>query len=117
MVTARVAVDGKTIRGAVQADGRAVHLLAAMHGGGAVLAQREVGHKTNEITHVKPLLDPLDLARSPVAGGAWTTRYTSAAVDPVPKGPSPVAPKVSTAPRLNTSLSGPRSLPWPAPGT
>ena len=59
---AQVAVDGKTVRGAVQADGRAVHLLAAMSGAGAVLAQREVGHKTNEITQVKPLLDPLDLA-------------------------------------------------------
>jgi len=58
---ARVMVDGKTMRGAVQADGRAVHLLAAMSGGGGVLAQREVGHKTNEITQVKPLLDPLDL--------------------------------------------------------
>jgi DDE_Tnp_1-associated len=44
---AQVMVDGKTLRGAVQADGRAVHLLAAMSGG-AVLAQREVGHKTNE---------------------------------------------------------------------
>ncbi|HEX9515736.1 MAG TPA: ISAs1 family transposase [Streptosporangiaceae bacterium] len=57
-----VAVDGKTVRGAVQADGRAVHLLAAMTGAGAVIAQREVGHKTNEITQVKPLLDDLDLA-------------------------------------------------------
>jgi predicted transposase YbfD/YdcC len=57
----QVIVDGKTMRGAIQADGRAVHLLAAMSGGGAVLAQREVGHKTNEITQVKPLLDPLDL--------------------------------------------------------
>ena len=45
---AQVMVDGKTLRGAVRADGRAVHLLAAMSGGGAVLAQREVGHKTNE---------------------------------------------------------------------
>jgi hypothetical protein len=48
VAAARVSVDGKTMRGADQADGRAVHLLAAMSGGGAVLAQREVGHKTNE---------------------------------------------------------------------
>ncbi len=61
VAAARVAVDGKAVRGAVQADGRAVHLLAAMSGTGAVLAQREVGHKTNEITQVRPLLDPLDL--------------------------------------------------------
>jgi predicted transposase YbfD/YdcC len=57
-----VAVDGKTVRGAVQADGRAVHLLAAMTSAGVVLAQREVGHKTNEITQVSPLLDSVDLA-------------------------------------------------------
>ncbi len=61
-----VAVDGKTVRGAIQADGRAVHLLAAMTSGGAVIAQREVGHKTNEITQVKPLLEPLDLAGATV---------------------------------------------------
>jgi predicted transposase YbfD/YdcC len=61
MAATRVAVDGKTVRGAVQADGRAVHLLAAMSGGGAVVAQREVGHKTNEITQARPLLDPLAL--------------------------------------------------------
>jgi predicted transposase YbfD/YdcC len=60
-VPAAVAVDGKTLRGAIQPDGRAVHLLAAMTGGGAVVAQREVGHKTNEITQVRPLLDGLDL--------------------------------------------------------
>jgi len=76
----RVSVDGKTIRGAVQADGRAVHLLAAMSGSGAVLAQREVGHKTNEITQVKPLLDPLDLAGTVVTMDALhcqrqTARY------------------------------------------
>lgn len=76
----RVSVDGKTMRGAVQADGRAVHLLAAMSGGGAVLAQREAGHKTNEITQVKPLLDPLDLAGAVVTMDALhcqreTARY------------------------------------------
>jgi predicted transposase YbfD/YdcC len=58
---AAVAVDGKTVRGAICPDGRAVHLLAAMTSGGAVIAQREVGHKTNEITQVRPLLDALDL--------------------------------------------------------
>jgi len=48
--------------GPIQPDGRAVHLLAAMtHDVSAVLAQRDVAHKTNEITQVKPLLDPLEL--------------------------------------------------------
>lgn len=57
-----LSVDGKAVRGARRDDGRAVHLLAAMvHGVPAVLAQRDVAHKTNEITQLKPLLAPLDL--------------------------------------------------------
>jgi DDE_Tnp_1-associated len=60
--TRGLSVDGKAVRGAIQPDGRAVHLLAAMpHQVPAVLAQRDVAHKTNEITQLKPLLDPLDL--------------------------------------------------------
>lgn len=58
----QVMVDGKSLRGAVQPDGRAVHLLAAMTGDCTVLAQRDVEHKTNEITQVRSLLDPLGLA-------------------------------------------------------
>ncbi|MDQ3764244.1 MAG: ISAs1 family transposase [Actinomycetota bacterium] len=55
-------MDGKAVRGAIQPDRRAVHLLAAMpQRFPAVLAQRDVAHRTNEITQVKPLLDPLDL--------------------------------------------------------
>ena len=43
-------------------------------------------------------------------------RNTSAAVDPVPNGPSPVAANVSTAPRLKTSLGGPTVLPTACSG-
>ena len=58
-----LAVDGKTVRGARRAGGRALHLLAAMpHDVPAVLAQREVPPETNEITQVKPLLEHLQLA-------------------------------------------------------
>ena len=42
-------------------------------------------------------------------GSPWTTRYSSAAVVPVPNGPSPVAAKASTAPRLKMSVGGPTS--------
>jgi predicted transposase YbfD/YdcC len=57
-----LSVDGKAVRGAIQPDERAVHLLAAVpHEVPAVLAQRDVAHKTNEITQLKPLLDPLNL--------------------------------------------------------
>jgi hypothetical protein len=44
-----LSVDGMAMRGARQDDGRAVHLLSAMiHGQRAVIAQRDVAHKTNE---------------------------------------------------------------------
>jgi predicted transposase YbfD/YdcC len=62
LTTRGLSVDGKTVRGAMQPDGRAVHLLAAMAPEvPAVLAQRNVTPKTNEITQVKPLLEPLNL--------------------------------------------------------
>lgn len=55
-----VAVDGKTLRGALGPDGDQVHLLAAAtHGDQLVLGQLEVGAKTNEIPMFAPLLDQL----------------------------------------------------------
>ncbi|WP_240958405.1 ISAs1 family transposase [Streptomyces barkulensis] len=60
-VRAAIAVDGKSLHGAVRADGRRVHLISALRGAGIVLAQREVDAKSNEITAFRPLLDPLDL--------------------------------------------------------
>jgi predicted transposase YbfD/YdcC len=110
VVTARVAVDGKTIRGAVQADGRAVHLLSAMHGGGAVLAQREVGHKTNEITQVKPLLDPLDLAGAVVTLDAMHCQRETARYLVQDKGADYIFTAVKdNQPRLFDDLD---ALPW-----
>jgi hypothetical protein len=58
-----VAVDGKTVRGALGADGQQVHLLdAATHGEQLVLGQVEVGANSNEIPQVTPLLDGLTAA-------------------------------------------------------
>jgi Domain of unknown function (DUF4338)/DDE_Tnp_1-associated/Transposase DDE domain len=66
-----VAVDGKSLRGARQADGRPVHLFAAMvHGDSVVVAQREVDHKTNEIKEFRPLLEGLDLEGTVVTADA-----------------------------------------------
>jgi hypothetical protein len=66
-----VAVDGKSLRGARQDDGRPVHLFAAMvQGERAVIAQNEVDHKTNEITGFQPLLEGLDLAGAVVTADA-----------------------------------------------
>jgi predicted transposase YbfD/YdcC len=70
-----VAVDGKTLRGARQADGHQVHLFAALaHGRGTILAQRQVPKGTNEITGFQPLLDQVDLAGRVVTADALHTQ-------------------------------------------
>ena len=58
-----IAVDGKSLRGAVQDDGRCIHLFSAMtHGERVVIAQEEVDHKTNEITALRPLFAERDIS-------------------------------------------------------
>lgn len=70
-----VAVDGKTVRGARTAGGRAVHLLAALeHADGVVLGQRVVDEKSNEITAFAPLLDNIDLSGVIVTADALHTQ-------------------------------------------
>jgi predicted transposase YbfD/YdcC len=70
-----VAVDGKTLRGSGHHGHGQVHLLAAMdHATGAVLAQTEVDHTTNEITQFRPLLDRLDLADTVITADALHTQ-------------------------------------------
>jgi predicted transposase YbfD/YdcC len=62
-----LAVDGKSLRGAARANGRKIHLLAAVdHTSGLVLAQLDVGEKTGEITCFKPLLDTVEDLRGAV---------------------------------------------------
>src|SRR5712664_3314567 len=52
-----IAIDGKTVRGAKDKDGKAPHLVAALaHGIGAVLGQVAVNAKSNEIPAVRDLL-------------------------------------------------------------
>jgi predicted transposase YbfD/YdcC len=72
-------VDGKTLRGAVNADGHQVHLLAvATHHHALVLAQTEVGAKTNEIPKFSELLDELDIAGWTVTADALHTQRAHA---------------------------------------
>ncbi|WP_282697624.1 ISAs1 family transposase [Streptomyces sp. CC208A] len=53
-----LAVDGNSLRGAAKAEGWKIHLLAVLERTtGLVLAQLDVGEKTNEITCFQPLLD------------------------------------------------------------
>ncbi|MDX2696408.1 ISAs1 family transposase [Streptomyces ipomoeae] len=72
-----LAVDGKSLRGAARARSRKIHLMAACdHVGGLVLAQMDVGEKTNEITRCQPLLDTLpDLSGTVVTSDAMHTQY------------------------------------------
>ncbi|WP_371666729.1 ISAs1 family transposase [Streptomyces sp. NBC_00289] len=71
-----LAVDGKSLRGAAKANGRKIHLLAALeHATGLVLAQLDVGEKTNEITCFQPLLDTVaDLTGVVVTSDAMHTQ-------------------------------------------
>ncbi|MGH3231113.1 MAG: ISAs1 family transposase [Streptosporangiaceae bacterium] len=67
-----IAVDGKAVRGAIGADGLIPYLLAAAtHGESAVIAERLIGPKTNEVPEVPPLLRGL-AARSAIAGCVFT---------------------------------------------
>ncbi|MCX4853617.1 ISAs1 family transposase [Streptomyces canus] len=57
-----IAVDGKALKGSARLTATRRHLLSAVtHGTVVTLAQAEVGAKTNETTHFRPLLAPLDL--------------------------------------------------------
>lgn len=73
-----IAIDGKTLRGARAGQAKAPHLLAAMVcGARAVIAQRDVDHKTNEITQVKPLLDEVDITGALVTADALHVQETA----------------------------------------
>jgi hypothetical protein len=64
-----VAVDGKERKGAKAGGNKKVHLLAAVtHAPGIVIAQDKVAKsgKANEITHFKPLPEPLPLEQAVV---------------------------------------------------
>jgi predicted transposase YbfD/YdcC len=74
-----VAVDGKRVRGSGNGTVEARHLLAALdHAHAVVLAQREVGCKTNEITEFAPLLDGVDLTGAVITADALHTQKAHA---------------------------------------
>jgi hypothetical protein len=74
-----IAVDGKTLKGARQENGRPLHLLSAfLHQQGIVLAQRKVENNTNEITTLPSLLDPLPLEGGVVTLDALHTQKNTA---------------------------------------
>jgi predicted transposase YbfD/YdcC len=74
-----IAVDGKTLRGAARAEGRKIHLLAAVdHVTSIVLGQVDVGEKTNEIPCFQPLLKEIDINEAVVTSDAMHTQRAHA---------------------------------------
>jgi len=75
-----VAVDGKTVRNSGAGDPQQnVKLFSAMlHQEAIVIAQIRVPDGTTEVTQVKALLDPVDLAGAVVTGDAAHTQYGTA---------------------------------------
>jgi len=75
----QVAVDGKTIKQARAADGRPVHVVAAVTTATRRLwAQRPVAEKSNEITALRPLLEPLALKGVVVSADALHAQQDAA---------------------------------------
>jgi len=70
-----IAIDGKTVRGSHNGAKKAIHLLSAViHKEGVVFAQEQVDEKTNEIKHVKPLFENIDIRGSVVTADALHTQ-------------------------------------------
>ncbi|EGX55397.1 transposase [Streptomyces zinciresistens K42] len=70
-----MAVDGKAVRGSRTGEKTAVHLLAAvLHEGQAVVSQRQIAAKSNEIPAFAPLLERLDLRGCVITADAMHTR-------------------------------------------
>ncbi|MGH2903177.1 MAG: ISAs1 family transposase, partial [Solirubrobacteraceae bacterium] len=74
-----IAVDGKLLRGSGAAGFAQVTLLAALdHTVGTVLAQRQIGGKTNEIPEARILLGAMDIAGSVITMDALHTQRETA---------------------------------------
>lgn len=75
----RLAVDGKTIKGSRRVDGRPVHLVAAVSADSLrLVAQRPVDEKSNEITALAPMLQPVPLDGVVVTADAMHAQQAAA---------------------------------------
>jgi predicted transposase YbfD/YdcC len=107
-----IAIDGKTVRGAKDKNGKAPHLVAALaHGIGAVLGQVAVEEKSKEIPAVRELLK----AFADVAGAVFTidamhTQHDTAQVI-LGRGADYVMTVKANMPALYRQL---KKLPWAA---
>jgi predicted transposase YbfD/YdcC len=105
-----IAIDGKAVRGAKDATGKAPHLVAALaHGIGAVLGQVAVAAKTNEIPAVRDLLKAFaSLAGAVITIDALHTQSDTAQVI-TGQGADYVMTVKGNMPTLHRQL---KKLPW-----
>ena len=108
-----IAVDGKTVRGAADAEGRQPHLVAALdQHTGAVLAQTAVEEKSSEIAAVPVVLDGLDITDAVITADALHVQRSHA--DYLHgRGAHYLLPVKANQPTLLRRL---RALPWAAIG-
>jgi len=107
-----IAIDGKTVRGAKDKNGKAPHLVAALaHGIGAVLGQVAVEEKSNEIPAVRDLLKAFaSLAAAVITIDAMHTQSDTAQVI-TGRGADYVMTVKGNMPTLYRQL---KKLPWAA---
>lgn len=105
-----VAVDVKRVRGSGSHTVEPRHLLGAIdHTQAVVLAQRDVGCKTNEITEFAPLLDTIDLTNAVVTADAMHAQRAHADYLVLERGAHYLLTVKSNQPRLHAQL---KALPW-----
>ena len=107
-----VAVDGKERKLARAGGNRKVHLLAAVtHVPGLVIAQDKVAKsgKANEVTHFRPLLEPLPLDGVLITSDAMQATRDNALYLRKSKDAHYLWPVLGNQPNLNAQLS---ALPW-----
>jgi predicted transposase YbfD/YdcC len=107
-----IAIDGKTVRGARNKNGKAPHLVAALaHSIGAVLGQVAVDEKSNEIPAVRELLKAFaGLAGAVVTTDAMHTQHDTAQLV-IGRGADYVMTVKANMPSLYRQL---KKLPWAA---
>jgi predicted transposase YbfD/YdcC len=107
-----VAVDGKERKGAKAGGNKKVHLLAAVtHVPGIVVAQDKVAKsgKANEVTHFRPLLEPLPLDGALITSDAMQATRDNARFLRTAKSAHYLWPILGNQPGLNAALN---ALPW-----
>ncbi|WP_405681883.1 ISAs1 family transposase [Streptomyces sp. NBC_01238] len=104
-----VAVDGKAVRGSRTREKTAIHLIAAvLHEGQAVISQRQIAAKSNEIPAFAPLLERLDLRGYVITADAMHTQ-TGHAAHVIARGGHYILVVKDNQKKLRGQL---RQLPW-----